>query len=252
MKIDILTIFPEMFTPLQASITGRAMHKGIFELAITDVRLFSRSKHHNTDDYPFGGGAGMLMMPQPVADAIKQLSPDPYPGKRIYVSPRGIPFTQKIAVDLSRESNLLILCGRYEGLDERVINQYIDMELSIGDYVLTGGELAAMVIVDCITRLIPGTLGSESSAEDESFSSNGLLEYPQYTRPRVFEGIGVPDVLLNGDHQKIQEWRRRQSLLITMERRPDLIEKADLSLKEREWLKALKEASLRPENRDCQ
>lgn len=236
MKIDVLTIFPEMFTPLEQSIIGRARQAGKLDVQITDIRPFSTCKHKNTDDYPFGGGAGMLMMAQPILDAIRHVAPDPFPGKRILMSPRGRTLTQEMANELSRESNLLILCGHYEGVDERVVESAIDMEISIGDYVLTGGELPAMVLIDCLARQIEGVLGSEESAETESFSVPGLLEYPQYTRPRVFEGREVPEVLLSGDHSKINDWRRKQSILLTAQRRPDLLETAQISEKEKAWL----------------
>ncbi len=236
MRIDVLTIFPDMFAPLEQSMIGRARQAGKLDVVITDIRPFSASKHKNTDDYPFGGGAGMLMMAQPIMDAIRAVAPDPYPGKRILMSPRGQTLTQPLADELSRESSLMILCGHYEGVDERVIEGTIDMEISIGDYVLTGGELPAMVLIDCLARKIEGVLGSEESAETESFAMPGLLEYPQYTRPRVFEGREVPEVLLSGDHKKIEEWRRRQSLLITASRRPDLLKKAAISEREEEWL----------------
>ena len=254
MTIDILTIFPEMFdSVLNASILGRARENGLIQIETTDIRPFSDKKHKNTDDYPFGGGAGMLMTPQPIADAIRAVcerrgvpcrdnttpTDDTITGtaerkvRRIYLSPRGVPFTQRIAEELAQSDELILLCGHYEGVDQRVLDKYIDMEISIGDYVLTGGELGAMVIADCVARLIPGVLGSEESPQDESFSLSGLLEYPQYTRPRVFEGIEVPEVLLNGDHGKITAWRREQAILTTLERRPDLISKADLSEKEK-------------------
>lgn len=236
MTIDVLTIFPDMFAPLEQSVIGRARQAGKLEVRIWDIRPFSKSKHKNTDDYPFGGGAGMLMMPQPIVDAIRCVAPDPYPGKRILLSPRGRTLTQEMANQLSREDKLMLLCGHYEGIDERVIDTYIDMELSIGDYVLTGGELPAMVLIDCLARQIEGVLGSEESAMDESFSTCGLLEYPQYTRPRNFEGMEVPEVLLSGDHARINAWRRQQALLITAQRRPELLEKSDISAKERVWL----------------
>ena len=322
MTIDILTVFPEMFdSVLNASILGRARAQGLITLEATDIRPFSASKHKNTDDYPFGGGAGMLMMAQPIADCIKavckkrnvpcrvndtvfdstaahkakeseaiaadaffetqplqsialdtsdaainnQPSADTmegnhFPGtaddrcqnqaspcvakssdnsctsssvKRIYLSPRGVPFTQQIAQELAKEEHLILLCGHYEGVDQRVLDRYIDMEISLGDYVLTGGELGAMIISDCVARLIPGVLGSEESPLDESFSDAGLLEYPQYTRPRVFEGMTVPEVLLNGDHAKIAAWRREQAIRVTAERRPDLLKTAKLTDKEK-------------------
>ena len=276
MTIDILTIFPEMFSGvLNASILGRARQAGLIEIEATDIRPFSASKHKNTDDYPFGGGAGMLMMAQPIADAIKAVcekrgvpcrdraatgdteavdqrlipdrenavteASDPLAAtakkvRRVYLSPRGIPFTQKIAQELAAVDHLILLCGHYEGVDQRVLDKYIDQEISIGDYVLTGGELAAMVVADCVARLVPGVLGSEESPLDESFSDAGLLEYPQYTRPRVFEGMEVPEVLLNGDHAKINAWRRAQAILTTRQRRPDLLASASLTDQEKKEL----------------
>lgn len=257
MTIDILTVFPEMFeSVLNTSIMGRARDKGLICVETTDIRPYSVMKHKNTDDYPFGGGAGMLMTPQPIADAIKDvcktrnvLCVDNVEQKqntvrnagekrilRIFLSPKGVPFTQRVAEELAKEEHLLLLCGHYEGVDQRVLDKYIDMEISLGDYVLTGGELGAMVVADCVSRLIPGVLGSSESAEDESFSVAGLLEYPQYTRPREFEGMEVPQVLLNGDHAKINQWRREQAILSTLERRPEMLETAELTRKEKIWL----------------
>ena len=227
MKIELLTIFPEMFESfLSASIIGRAREAGLLDIHATDIRPYSQNKHKNTDDYPFGGGAGMLMLAQPIADAMKAVTRPPFQGKRIYMSPRGVPLTQALAQQLSQEERLVILCGHYEGVDQRVLDKYIDMEISVGDYVLTGGETAAMVLIDCVSRLVPGVLGSTESAGDESFSNDGLLEYPQYTRPRVFEDMEVPEVLLNGDHKKISQWRREQALLAT----------ARITPAERRWL----------------
>lgn len=237
MKITILTIFPEMFTSvLDASILGRARKAGLIETVVTDIRPYSALKHKNTDDYPFGGGAGMLMMAQPIADAIKDASPEGRPVKRVYMSPRGVQLTQALAQELSKEEELILLCGHYEGVDQRVLDKYIDLEISVGDYVLTGGEVAAMVLVDCVSRLVPGVLGSELSPCDESFSDAGLLEYPQYTRPRVFEDMEAPEVLLNGDHKKIETWRREQSLLATARRRPELLKIAALTEKDKAFL----------------
>lgn len=236
MRIDVLTIFPEMFAPLQQSILGRAGESGHVDLHVTDIRPFSSSKHKNTDDYPFGGGAGMLMMAQPIADAIKAVICEPYKGTRIFMSPRGVPLTQQLVKDLSQSEALMVLCGHYEGVDQRVIDKYIDLEISIGDYVLTGGELPAMVLVDAVVRMLPGVLGSDQSAMEESFTDDFLLEYPQYTRPREFEGMQVPEVLLNGNHAEISKWRRQQRLLSTHYRRPDLLQRANLSEKERSWL----------------
>ena len=178
----------------------------------------------------------MLMLAQPIADAMKAVTRPPFQGKRIYMSPRGVPLTQALAQQLSQEERLVILCGHYEGVDQRVLDKYIDMEISVGDYVLTGGETAAMVLIDCVSRLVPGVLGSTESAGDESFSNDGLLEYPQYTRPRVFEDMEVPEVLLNGDHKKINQWRREQALLATARMRPDLLAAASITPAERRWL----------------
>ena len=237
MKIELLTIFPEMFESfLSASIIGRAREAGLLDIHATDIRPYSQNKHKNTDDYPFGGGAGMLMLAQPIADAMKAVTRPPFQGKRIYMSPRGVPLTQALAQQLSQEERLVILCGHYEGVDQRVLDKYIDMEISVGDYVLTGGETAAMVLIDCVSRLVPGVLGSAESAGDESFSNDGLLEYPQYTRPRVFEDMEVPEVLLNGDHKKISQWRREQALLATARMRPDLLAAASITSAERRWL----------------
>ena len=237
MKIELLTIFPEMFDSfLNASIIGRAREAGLLDIHATDIRPYSQNKHKNTDDYPFGGGAGMLMLAQPIADAMKAVTRPPFQGKRIYMSPRGVPLTQALAQQLSQEERLVILCGHYEGVDQRVLDKYIDMEISVGDYVLTGGETAAMVLIDCVSRLVPGVLGSAESAGDESFSNDGLLEYPQYTRPRVFEDMEVTEVLLNGDHKKISQWRREQALLATARMRPDLLAAASITPAERRWL----------------
>lgn len=237
MKIELLTIFPEMFDSfLNTSIIGRARAAGLIDIHATDIRPFSLNKHKNTDDYPFGGGAGMLMMAQPTADAIKSVTQPPFQGKRIFLGPRGKTLDQRLVEELAQEEELVILCGHYEGVDQRVLDKYIDMEVSIGDYILTGGETAAMVLIDSVSRLVPGVLGSEESAGDESFSSAGLLEYPQYTRPRVFEDMEVPEVLLNGDHKKIAQWRREQALLITAQRRPDMLATAEMTAKEKLWL----------------
>ncbi len=236
MKISILTIFPQMFeSVLNLSILGRAREAGLIDIQCVDIRPFSGKKHQNTDDYPFGGGAGMVMMAQPIADAMAEVTKAPFSGKRIYLGPRGKTFTQAKARELSQENELVLLCGHYEGVDQRVLDDCIDEEISIGDYILTGGELAAMVLVDCVARLIPGVLGSEESPAEESFS-DGLLEYPQYTRPRVWEDREVPEVLLNGDHAKIKAWRRQQSLLATKKFRPDLLEKAELTPADRKFL----------------
>lgn len=222
MKITILTLFPEMFAPLETSILGRAVKAGKLNIEIVNIRDYSENKHFKCDDYPFGGGAGMVMMPQPIGSAIKTVDPE-HSAHRIYLSPKGGRFTQNKAFELLNYDNLLLLCGHYEGVDQRVIDLYIDEEISIGDYVLTGGELPAMVVCDCVARYVDGVL-SEGSLVDESFASGGL-EYPQYTRPAVYEGLSVPEVLLNGDHKKIDEWREKKSAEITAKRRPDLAEK---------------------------
>ena len=234
MRIAILTIFPEMFeSVLHSSILGRAREEKLVEIEPVDIRPFSDRKHKNTDDYPFGGGAGMVMLAQPIRDAVRHLRAQGYTGKCIYMSPRGKTFTQQKVVELAQEENFILLCGHYEGVDQRAIDAVVDEELSLGDFVLTGGELAAMTVCDAVVRYVPGVLGSSDSTEEESFTG-GLLEYPQYTRPRVFEGVETPEVLLNGDHAKIRAWRRQQSLLITAKVRPDLFETAPMSEKERQ------------------
>ena len=220
MKITILTTFPEMFTPLHTSMLGRAEKAGILDIREVDIRAYSKNKHHNTDDAPFGGGAGMVMLAQPIVDAIRDVQGG-RKVRRIYLSPRGETLTQKKAEQLAKEDELILLCGHYEGVDQRALDLCIDEELSIGDYILTGGELGAMVLVDCVARLVPGVLGCEESAQTESFSS-GLLEYPQYTRPREFEGLTVPEPLLNGNHAHIVDWQISESLYITLRRRPEM------------------------------
>ena len=239
MKITILTIFPEMFeSVLNSSILGRAREQGLIEVECVDIRPFSDRKHKNTDDYPFGGGAGMVMLAQPIMDAMKHVTGENFRGRRIYMGPRGTTLTTAKARELAREEHLVLLCGHYEGVDQRALDACIDEEISIGDYILTGGELAAMVLTDAVSRFIPGVLGSGESAEEESFS-DGLLEYPQYTRPRELNGMEVPEVLLSGDHAKIKAWRRQESLRATKKFRPDLLEKAELTAKEKKWLEEL-------------
>ena len=241
MIIDILTVFPEMFTSVfSASILGRAREQGLLDIRLTDIRPFSASKHKNTDDYPFGGGAGMVMMAQPIMDAMASVSASLPQARRIYLGPRGKTLTPALARELAKEPALILLCGHYEGVDQRALDACIDEEISIGDYILTGGELAAMVLTDCVSRFIPGVLGSAESAEEESFS-DGLLEYPQYTRPRDLNGQTVPEVLLNGNHAEIRAWRRRESLAATRRFRPDLLEKAELSNDDMKILKELED-----------
>lgn len=224
MRIDVLTLFPEMFAPLSESIIGKAREKGLIEINVTDIREFSADKHKKCDDYPFGGGAGMVMLPQPIFDAVNAVDPD-HEALRIYMSPKGkrldMPLVKSLVAIESKR--ILLLCGHYEGVDQRVLDLCFDDEISIGDYVLTGGELPAMVVIDCVARYIDGVLGSEDSVKEESFSSN-TLEYPQYTRPAVFEGISVPDVLLSGHHANVEKWRREQSEILTKKLRPDLLE----------------------------
>lgn len=219
MRFDILTLFPEMFEPLKQSIIGRAEKKGIIEINIYDIRDYTEDKHKKCDDAPFGGGAGMVMCVQPIASAINAVDPD-HTAKRIYTSPRGETLKQKKVESLSKEDRILILCGHYEGVDQRAIDLFIDEEISVGDYVLTGGEIPAMTIVDAVSRYVDGVINGESLSS-ESFTG-GLLEYPQYTRPQEFMGQKVPDVLLSGNHGEIEKWRKERSEEITEKNRPDL------------------------------
>lgn len=229
MRIDILTIFPNMFNSvLNASILGRAIDSGLIEVHTHDIRAYADNKHRKTDDYPFGGGAGMVMMPQPIFDCMEAVL-NGGSAKRILLTPRGRVLNTAMAKELAKQERLVLLCGHYEGVDERVM-ELIDDEISIGDYVLTGGELGAMVLIDCVSRFVSGVLGSEHSAEDESFS-DGLLEYPQYTRPADFRGRMVPEVLLNGHHANIQKWRYEQAVLKTKQMRPELLVNIKVNLK---------------------
>lgn len=233
LRINILTIFPEMFSSVfSCSILGRAQKQGLLEISLTDIRPFSESKHRNTDDYPFGGGAGMVMMAQPIISAMTDASSRFPSARRIYLGPRGKKLTTVLARELAAEKELILLCGHYEGVDQRALDTCVDEEISIGDYILTGGEPAAIVLTDCVARFIPGVLGSAESPEEESFS-DGLLEYPQYTRPRVLDGMSVPEVLLNGNHADIRAWRRRESLAATARFRPDLLSAASLNASDR-------------------
>ncbi len=222
MRIDILTLFPEMFVALQESILGRAQKQGKLQINIVNIRDYTTDKHLKCDDYPFGGGAGMVMMPQPIGDAIEAVDPE-HKGWRIYLSPKGETLVQQKVFDLVEREHLILLCGHYEGVDQRVVDLFIDEEISIGDYVLTGGELPAMVLTDCVARYVEGVLNT-SSLVDESFS-DGLLEYPQYTRPQVYRGLEVPEVLRSGNHAAVDKWRREQSEEITAKKRPDLLNK---------------------------
>jgi tRNA (guanine37-N1)-methyltransferase len=220
MRIDILTLFPEMFTALEGSIIGRAQKEDKIQINIVNIRDYTEDKHLKCDDYPFGGGAGMVMMPQPIGSAIESLDPE-HKARRIYMSPKGETFMQQKVFELLKYEHLILLCGHYEGVDQRVIDLFIDEEISIGDYVLTGGELPAMVVADAVSRYVDGVI-SPSSLVDESFSEN-MLEYPHYTRPQEYKGLAVPEVLRSGDHGKIDKWRREQALEITKKRRPDLL-----------------------------
>lgn len=223
-----------MLSALGESIIGRAINKGIIETEYVNIRDFSKDKHRRVDDYPYGAGGGMVMQPQPIYDAYKSVAGESKPHV-IYMSPQGATLTQGKARELAKKEHLVILCGHYEGVDERILEEIVDEEISIGDYVLTGGELPAMVVIDCVSRMIEGVLDSEETASVESHY-NGLLEYPQYTRPPEFMGREVPEILLSGHHANIEKWRREQSILRTAKKRPDLIEKADLTEKERLWL----------------
>lgn len=241
MNYYILTLFPEMVLEgLNTSIIGRAADKGLISIEAVNIRDYSREKHNHVDDAPYGGGAGMVMQPGPVCDSYEDLCKRL--GKRprvLYMTPQGKVFNQSIAQELAKEEDLVFLCGHYEGIDERALELIVTDNLSIGDYVLTGGELPAMVMIDCISRLVPGVLNNDVSAEIESFHDN-LLEYPQYTRPEIYEGKRVPEVLLSGHHKNIETWRRQQSIKRTLERRPDLLKEADLTERERKYLEELR------------
>ena len=221
MKITVLTLFPEMFTALSSSILGRAQREGKLTLEVVNLRDHTQDKHLKCDDYPFGGGAGMVMMAQPVGSAVEAVDPD-HRARRIYLSPKGRTLRQEQVFSLAEEEHLVLLCGHYEGVDQRAIDLFIDEELSIGDYVLTGGELPAMVLIDCVTRYVDGVL-SPGSLVQESFSEN-LLEYPQYTRPVEYRGLRVPEVLRSGNHAEIDRWRREAAIAVTKKNRPDLLE----------------------------
>ncbi|MBS7530391.1 tRNA (guanosine(37)-N1)-methyltransferase TrmD [Hazenella sp. IB182353] len=242
MRFDVLTLFPEMFTGfLDTSMIKKAHEKGLVETSVINFRDFTTDQHRTVDDSPYGGGGGMVLKPDPIFAAVESICEhEAKPPPVLLMSPQGAPFTQEKAEELAHHSRLIILCGHYEGYDERIREHLATEEISIGDYVLTGGELPAMVVMDSVSRLITGVLGNHSSAVDDSFST-GLLEYPQYTRPVEFRGHRVPDVLLSGHHQKIQKWRREQSLLRTYARRPDLLETAALTEEDRFFLRRLQE-----------
>ncbi|NLM51352.1 MAG: tRNA (guanosine(37)-N1)-methyltransferase TrmD [Firmicutes bacterium] len=236
MRIDILTIFPGMFAALQESIVKRAMEAGHVKIEVWDLRNFARNKHRSVDDYPYGGGPGMVMQPEPFFLAVEHLRRiDERRGHVIFLSPHGKPFNQAKAFELAKKERLILLCGHYEGVDERVRSALVDEEISLGDFILTGGEIPAMAVTDAVVRLLPGVL-PDLSVREESFTDN-LLEYPQFTRPAEFRGMAVPEVLLSGNHEKIRRWRREQSLLNTLLYRPDLLPKARLSEEEKDFLR---------------
>ena len=220
MKFDVLTLFPEMFEAVKQSILGKAIEKKLITINLVNIRDFSKDKHKKVDDTPYGGGAGMVIRPDVVYDAYKSVYEKD--AKVIYLTPQGKTLDQKKVEDLSKEKHLILLCGHYEGIDQRIIDKIVDEEISIGDYILTGGEIPAMVLIDSVSRYVEGVL-SQESIKEESFSNN-LLEYPQYTRPEVFEGEKVPEILLSGHHENIENWRKEQSLKITKQKRPDLLE----------------------------
>jgi len=242
MIFDILTLFPEMFlSPLEGSIIGKARAEGLIAVNLVNIRDYAEGKHRVTDDYPYGGGRGMIMKPEPLIKGITAVRSEHPTVWVLLMTPQGTPLRHEIVERLARKPRLALVCGRYEGVDERVRDR-VDEEISLGDYILTGGELAALVVVDAIARLIPGVLGDQGSSEEDSFSQ-GLLEYPQYTRPREYEGREVPEVLLSGDHQIIEQWRRREALRRTWQRRPELLAQARLSQEDREFLDGLKGSS---------
>ena len=236
MQFEVFTLLPEVFPPyLESSILQRARQNGLIDVRLHNIRDWARDKHHTTDDTPYGGGGGMVMKPEPLFEAVESILGPLSGSPVILLSPQGRVFSQAIARALSAHERIALICGRYEGVDERIRQRLVTDEISIGDYVLTGGELPALILIDAVTRLLPGALGDPTGAEDDSHAG-GLLEYPHYTRPPEFRGERVPDILLSGDHAKIEKWCREQSLLRTLERRPDLLEKADLSEKERKFI----------------
>ncbi|WP_067838908.1 tRNA (guanosine(37)-N1)-methyltransferase TrmD [Amphibacillus sediminis] len=237
MKIDILTLFPAMFEGvMQSSIMKKAQEQGAFQYRTIDFRAYAENKHQKVDDYPYGGGAGMVLMPQPIFSAVEDIKQNVSNSPRIILMcPQGERYTQKKAEELAKEDHLIFICGHYEGYDERIREHLVTDEISIGDYVLTGGELGAMIVIDSVVRLLPNALGNQESAQQDSFST-GLLEHPHYTRPANFRGYQVPDILRSGHHEKIAEWRHKTSLRRTMERRPDLLQDYPLTEQERAWL----------------
>jgi tRNA (guanine37-N1)-methyltransferase len=239
MRIEILSLFPDMFrSPFEGSIIRRAREKGYVHIGIRDIRQYAEGPHRVSDDYPYGGGGGMVMKPEPIIRAVEAIKQEISDAWVILLSPQGDMMTQERAWEISRRESLILICGRYEGVDERVRTAVVDQEISIGDYILTGGELAAMVVVDAVIRLIPGVLGKDTMSTGESFYQ-GLLEYPQYTRPGIFRGMAVPEALLSGDHARIAQWRKRASLERTLRRRPDLLKSAPLDDEDRRILQEL-------------
>jgi tRNA (guanine37-N1)-methyltransferase len=251
MQFEVFTLLPEIFPPyLESSILNRARQKGLIDVRVHNIRDYTHDKHHTADDTPYGGGGGMVMKPEPVFEAIESVlglatpPSDPAPASNIPIillTPQGRVFTQRVAEELSRHEHIVLLCGRYEGVDERIREHLVTDEISIGDYVLTGGELPALMIIDAVSRLLPGVLGDPTGAEDDSHSM-GLLEYPHYTKPPEFRGWKVPDVLASGNHAKIDKWRREQALTRTFNKRPDMLEKAELSKEDLKFLKTLKDS----------
>lgn len=243
-KFDVLTLFPEMFEAvLGGSITGRARNAGLLEMNFINIRDFSKDKHRNTDDYPYSGGGGMLMTPQPIYDAYMSVAEGkPEKPHTVFLSPQGKVFDQKKAVELSKKDHIVFLCGHYEGVDQRVLDMIVDEEISIGDFVLTGGEIPAMAVIDSVSRMVPGVLANEGSYTNESHFS-GLLEHPQYTHPQEFMGVKIPEILVSGHHKNIEKWKREQALLVTMKKRPDMLEKAELTKEDKAFLEQFSEKS---------
>ena len=246
MQFEVFTLLPEVFPPyLESSILQRARQRGLIDVRVHNIRDYTHDRHHTTDDTPYGGGGGMVMKPEPIFEAVESVlgifsnPAQPTPVPVILLTPQGRVFTQRVAEELARHERIALLCGRYEGVDERIREHLVTDEISIGDYVLTGGELPALMMIDAISRLLPGVLGDPTGAEDDSHSM-GLLEYPHYTRPPEFRGWKVPDILLSGDHAKIEKWRREQALQRTFHKRPDMIEKAELGEKDLKFVEDLK------------
>jgi tRNA (guanine37-N1)-methyltransferase len=241
MQFEVFTLLPEVFPPyLESSILQRARQRGLIDVRVHNIRDYTRDRHHTTDDTPYGGGGGMVMKPEPVFEAVEAvLVPQPTLVPIILLTPQGRVFTQRLAEEYSRHERIALLCGRYEGVDERIREHLVTDEISVGDFVLTGGELPALLIIDAVSRLIPGVLGDPTGAQDDSHSM-GLLEYPHYTKPAEFRGWKVPEILLSGDHGKIEKWRREQALQRTFTKRPDMIEKAELSEKDKKFVESLK------------